>query len=73
MKMELVDGSSLIDMIQDGQEFTEARVKKIIHQILEALAHLHSHNIIHHDIKCGNIMLTRNDTVKLLDFGLCNR
>lgn len=47
------------------------RGPKIFDQLLNALYHLHSRNIIHHDIKTENILID-NDTVVLADFGLAS-
>lgn len=43
--------------------------KKIVYQLLEALRFCHNHKCIHRDVKPENIFLTRNDQVKLGDFG----
>ena len=39
-------------------------------QLLQAINHCHAQNIVHRDIKPDNIMITANDTVRLIDFGL---
>ncbi len=48
----------------------QSRAIKIIVQVLDAVGHMHSKNIIHRDIKPSNIMITSDDTVKLIDFGI---
>ncbi|KAF8986963.1 kinase-like domain-containing protein [Cyathus striatus] len=45
-------------------------IKLIFRQILDGVHHLHSKSIFHHDLKPTNIMLTRDYTVKIIDFGL---
>jgi len=39
-------------------------------EIVSAIAHCHALNIIHRDIKPENIMITPNDSIRILDFGL---
>ncbi len=46
------------------------KVAEILHQCCKGLQYAHSRNVIHLDIKPGNIMLTPDDRVKLADFGL---
>ena len=38
--------------------------------LFQAVNHAHAQNIVHRDIKPDNIMITSNDTVRLIDFGL---
>ncbi|RLD52748.1 MAG: hypothetical protein DRI94_02170 [Bacteroidetes bacterium] len=48
----------------------QSRAIKIIVQVLDAVGHMHSKNMIHRDIKPSNIMITSDDAVKLIDFGI---
>lgn len=64
--MDFVDGSSLANC---AKPMAENRVRKYLNQILDALSYVHSQNILHLDIKPGNIMIDSNDNVKLIDFG----
>ena len=67
--MELVDGSTLVDRIQQGPiPLDEAR--SIARQIAEALKAAHDKGIVHRDLKPSNIALTADGDVKVLDFGL---
>jgi eukaryotic-like serine/threonine-protein kinase len=66
--MELLDGSTLAEEIQNGPLSIE-RVARYGAQIAAALAEAHEHGIVHRDLKPANIMLTRHG-VKVLDFGL---
>ena len=67
--LELVDGPTLADLIGKGRiPFDEAL--PIARQIAEALEAAHEHGIVHRDLKPANIKLTRDGTVKVLDFGL---
>ncbi|HYJ33896.1 MAG TPA: protein kinase [Candidatus Binatia bacterium] len=66
--MELIDGQSLADRLQQGPLPT-AEVLRYGIQIADALDKAHRAGIIHRDLKPGNVMITKNGA-KLLDFGL---
>src|ERR1700686_1717708 len=67
--MELVEGRSLQNLLDAGQMFPLPRVLRIMEQTCSALQFAHDRNIVHRDIKPGNLMLTPDDTVKVTDFG----
>lgn len=69
MIMEFVDGVTLSSRIHQGAIPATLAVK-YIDQVLDALSYAHKQNIIHRDIKPANMMLTVDDTVKLMDFGI---
>ncbi len=70
MVMEFVRGSTLEAIIrQTGAIETECAVR-LFCQALEGIAHAHALGVIHRDIKPANIMLTANDEVKVMDFGI---
>ncbi|HWU45331.1 MAG TPA: Stk1 family PASTA domain-containing Ser/Thr kinase [Humibacter sp.] len=67
--MEYVDGRLLRDMLADGPlEAPEA--VRIAEGILTALEYSHRAGVVHRDIKPGNVMITRNGQVKVMDFGI---
>jgi len=68
--MELVKGETLRDVLRSGQPLSTERALEIIAGVLEALTYSHENGIIHRDIKPGNIMLTENGDVKVMDFGI---
>jgi tetratricopeptide (TPR) repeat protein len=67
--MEFVDGGSLLDHCRDGAMPLEAAVDMAC-QLCDGLAKAHDLGIIHRDIKPANVLLTKDGTPKLTDFGL---
>ena len=69
---EFIDGQTLREMIDGGDErLKDPRfVEMIGKQLFEALDYLHSHGVIHLDIKPENLMITRiGNNLKIIDFG----
>ncbi|HUA09777.1 MAG TPA: Stk1 family PASTA domain-containing Ser/Thr kinase [Candidatus Acidoferrales bacterium] len=67
--MELVDGSSLAEIIADGA-LPEPVAIDYAAQICNGLAYAHRSGLLHRDIKPANILVTKDDVVKLSDFGI---
>ncbi|MBZ5528801.1 MAG: protein kinase [Acidobacteriia bacterium] len=67
--MELVEGKSLLGLIEAQQQFPLPRVLRIMEQTCSALQFAHERNVVHRDIKPANLMMTADDTVKVTDFG----
>lgn len=67
--MEYVDGTTLAEWLASKPSQT-AR-ERVMMQLLDALAYIHSLQLVHHDLKSSNILITRNgQNAKLIDFGL---
>jgi len=67
--MEYVDGRMLKDIIAEGP-LEPSEAVRIISQVLTALEYSHRALLVHRDIKPGNIMITQNGQVKVMDFGI---
>jgi eukaryotic-like serine/threonine-protein kinase len=70
--MEFVEGLRLSDVIPAGG-LPPDEVKHYGIQTADALAHAHRHGVVHRDLKTANIVVTSEDRVKVLDFGLARR
>ncbi len=69
--MELIDGISLKQYMQKkGNKLNWREALHFITQIVKGLGHAHSRGIIHRDIKPHNIMVLRDGSVKVADFGI---
>lgn len=68
--MELVDGVTLKNYILKKGSLSFHELINITEQILMALEHAHSKGIVHRDIKPQNIMMLKNGSVKVADFGI---
>jgi beta-lactam-binding protein with PASTA domain/tRNA A-37 threonylcarbamoyl transferase component Bud32 len=68
--MELVDGSTLAEMIAQDGRLPEAVAIDFATQICAGMAYAHRQGLLHRDIKPANILVTKDDVVKLSDFGI---
>src|ERR1700760_745716 len=68
--MEYVDGRTVRDLLQSDHRLLPERSLEIIDGVLAALAYSHQSGIVHRDIKPGNVMVTRNGDIKVMDFGI---
>ena len=68
--MELIEGRTLNDVIEDEAPMDYKKVIDISKQVASALKIAHKNKIIHRDVKPHNIMITNDGIVKLADFGI---
>jgi eukaryotic-like serine/threonine-protein kinase len=68
--MELVEGTTLREVLRDGRKILPERALELTAGVLDALAYSHKAGIIHRDIKPANVMLTPSGGVKVMDFGI---
>ena len=68
--VEFIDGLSLFELIRYNGPLPADDVQAIFGQLAKAIDYAHQSGITHRDIKPGNVMVSRNGTVKLMDFGL---
>jgi eukaryotic-like serine/threonine-protein kinase len=68
--MEFVEGRSLENYFQAHERLPMAEVIRIMSELLDALEYSHEHGVVHRDIKPANIILLKNGTVKVADFGV---
>ena len=68
--MELIQGESLAQRVGIQGPMSGSDAIKVIEQAAVALEYAHGLGIVHRDIKPGNMMLTQQGTLKILDFGL---
>lgn len=72
-RLELVEGRTLLEHLDDGHTFDEEVALRIVLEVVEVLAYMAEQDLVHRDVKPGNIMLTNNARVKLIDLGFAAR
>ncbi|AHG88292.1 protein kinase [Gemmatirosa kalamazoonensis] len=67
--MPFIEGESVRAALARGRRFTVREVVRILHDVVEALAHAHARGVIHRDVKPGNVLMLGNHAL-VTDFGV---
>ena len=67
--MDYIEGRSLKEVVEAEGKLSETEALRYIRQVSDTLKYVHSKNMLHLDIKPGNIMIDKYDTAILIDFG----
>ena len=70
---EFVSRTSVRQLLDELNRFEEYKVRGYIRQVALGLRYLHRHGIIHRSIKCASLLVTKEDVVKITDFGMSRR
>lgn len=71
--MELCQNRSLKELVRGRKKLNEVETRFFMMQIIEGVEYIHSKDVIHRDLKLGNLLLGRNMQLKIGDFGLAIR
>ena len=67
--MQCAENGDLLEHIQKNGVIPEARTRAWAQQMISGLIYLHNLNICHRDLKCENVLITRNHNLKIADLG----
>jgi len=68
--MELIDGPSLAQLVEREGPLPLDKVLRLLREALSALAHAHGSGLVHRDIKPENMLIARDGSLQITDFGL---
>jgi len=71
--LELCPNQTLNELMRRRKRLTQVEAQCYLLQVISALKYLHSHRVIHRDIKLGNLFLSEKMEIKLGDFGLATK
>lgn len=70
MVMEYLEGQSIAEMIKSRLQLHIVEKIGLVCQVCEGLQYAHEHNVIHRDIKPANVLVLKDNTAKIVDFGI---
>jgi serine/threonine-protein kinase len=68
--MDLLEGGTLRDVIRSSAPLPPERAVELLRPLASALDYAHAHGVIHRDVKPGNVMVSKDNHVTLVDFGI---
>ena len=68
--MEFLDGQTLDQLLREVKPLPEADAAKIASRLCEALDYMHKNGVIHRDLKPQNIMICKDGSIRIMDFGI---
>jgi serine/threonine-protein kinase len=68
-RLECIDGATLLEILDRGTPFGEEEALRIVLAVAETMRHLAGKELVHRDVKPGNIMLDSSGRVRLIDLG----
>ena len=71
--MEWINGRTLRDILTEQGKLPQDRATHIAIGICDAMAYVHSHGVVHRDLRPSHIMVDSNDHIKLINFGLASQ
>jgi len=71
--LELCSNQTMNELLKRRKRLTELEVQCYLTQVLEAVKYMHSHRVIHRDLKLGNLFLSDKMEIKIGDFGLATK
>jgi serine/threonine-protein kinase len=69
---EYVAGTTLATRVGRGQRLGEAEALRIMSRLCEAVSYLHDRQIVHYDLKPGNVIVCDDGSIRLIDFGMAH-